>query len=241
MANPEHVALVAKGTDAIIEWWQKNLETEQVLDLVGAKLRNIDLNGANLFRAKFVRADLFHADLFEAYASRCDFADADLRWADLCHADVAGSNLKNAKLCHANMLSADLSEANLSGADLSFANLASANLSGANLSRSNLYAASFFSAKLDRVDFTGARMNMTLLSACDLSQCVGLDTIKHTGPSSIGLDTLVKSFWKSEDRFTPALNAFFLKAGVPEQFLQMMPKMLADVQARDERSLRQKP
>jgi hypothetical protein len=54
----------------------------------------------------------------------------------------------------------------------------------------------------------------------DLSQCKGLDTVKHEGPSIIGIDTIYRSGGN--------IPAVFLRgAGVPEPFIGYMKSLVA--------------
>ena len=76
----------------------------------------------------------------------------------------------------------------LGGADLDSADLSHANLEDANLS--------------------GAYMDATILAAVDLSRTIGLETVKHTGSSSVALDT----FFRSQGRIP---EVFLRKAGAP--------------------------
>lgn len=177
MANPQHVAVVWQGAEAISQWRRDH--PTQRLDLSGA-----DLSGA------------------------------DLRGADLTGADLFGANLSGA----------DLSGAGLFGADFFAANLIGANLIGANLFMANLFGADLTGANLK-----DATLHGTVVAACNLAQCVGLDAVVHQGPSSIGVDTLAQSFRDAGNRLTPELETFFLGAGVPKELLAALPRILAEV------------
>jgi uncharacterized protein YjbI with pentapeptide repeats len=199
MANPEHVKVVRQGTAAIAEWRRRNPGTS--LDLSGA-----DLAGANL-------------------------AGADLAGADLAGANLTGANLGGANLVGADLAGADLAMANLTGADLTGADLTAANLTFAELTRSNLAAADLAAANLTGADLTeaslaAARLDGTSLGDCDLSRATGLSGVKHDGPSSIGVDTLIASFRGAGNRLTPDLEAFFLGAGVPKELLARLPEIV---------------
>ncbi|HKZ93582.1 MAG TPA: hypothetical protein VJ249_03240 [Candidatus Bathyarchaeia archaeon] len=65
-----------------------------------------------------------------------------------------------------------------------------------------------------------AALNYTLLSGCDLSKCIGIETTKPEGPSSVGGDTLIQSFHGIEERSAGSLKSFFLLTGMPERILQ---------------------
>jgi uncharacterized protein YjbI with pentapeptide repeats len=111
----------------------------------------------------------------------------------------------------------DLSEADLRGANLSRADLGLADLSGANLSGSDLSRAALGRANLSRADLSGANLSMarivvTIFSNNDLSSVIGLDSVIHYGPSTIGIDTLYKSGTKIPD-------VFLRGCGVPENFI----------------------
>jgi hypothetical protein len=70
---------------------------------------------------------------------------------------------------------------------------------------------------MDQVNFTGAIMNGTILADEDLSRCVGLETVEHQGPSSIGFDTLARSFYACEFKFTSEMKVFFYKRGYSDR------------------------
>jgi uncharacterized protein YjbI with pentapeptide repeats len=220
MANPEHVAVVLRGAHAVLEWRRRNWETGQVLDVTEADLKDVDISGTELYKARFSGANLFHANFYDATIMDSDLSNADLSWTDMCNANLSRSSFVYANLRYANLRSANLSGADLFGADLSFAILTAANLSETNLSRTNLYGANFFFTELEKTDFSEAIANVTLFSACDLSRCIGLETVKHEGPSSIGCDTLVQSFNGARHRFTDELKSFFLDSGIPTQILE---------------------
>lgn len=89
------------------------LDNEKDVNLSGADLSNVDLNGVNLNGA-----DLRYADL----------SGASLKYANLIHANLSGANLGGANLSNVNLLGANLGEVNLEYANLSCANLIDASL-----------------------------------------------------------------------------------------------------------------
>ena len=151
MANPEHVAIVKQGAEAIRTWREKNPDAR--LDLTGADLHGADLNGADLHEADLSRADLSKADLIEA-----NLMGADQRGPYLCEANLRGADLRRANLSGANLIAADLNTADLSGADLIEANLMGVLLGGADLSGANLNGADLHEADLSRADLTEAKL-----------------------------------------------------------------------------------
>jgi hypothetical protein len=77
--------------------------------------------------------DLHGASLGEIYLEGADLLDANLSDADLSWVNLSGARLLGANLHGANLGGAYLVEANLGQADLSEANLSEANVGGANL------------------------------------------------------------------------------------------------------------
>jgi hypothetical protein len=146
----------------------------------------LDLEDANLSSAVLSNADLRNADLRNA-----DLSSADLSGAKLIHADLGEANLSEAELSFADLRKAYLLDANLFGASLFGANLVLAYLRGADLSNADLKFTAFSRAKLAETKFDGAMLHSTFFSNVDLSEAKGLKSVKHTGPSTIGTDTLV--------------------------------------------------
>jgi hypothetical protein len=96
------------------------------------------------------------------------------------------------------------------------ANLTGADLSGANLSRANLNGAILIEVQV----------GFTTFSNMDLIQVIGLETVVHERPSSIGVDTLVLTLRGSGGRFTDEQLIFFEGAGVPATLLEYLPSIL---------------
>jgi len=117
MANPEHVALVKQGAEAIDKWRRKNPSAQ------------FDLNDANLAQPDFGGARLRGANL----------NDSGLSWANLNAADLEGANLERADLSMTWLCGADLSGASLGAANMAWANLSRANLRGADLSGARMW------------------------------------------------------------------------------------------------------
>jgi uncharacterized protein YjbI with pentapeptide repeats len=133
--------------------------------------------------------DLSGADLFQADLSGADLSQADLLAADLSEANLSGANLIAADLRQADLRGADLRQADLRWAYLGEAILSGANLSGANLSQ--------------------ARVGLTIFVDVDLRLVLGLESVEHWAPSSIGIDTSIRS-----DGRIP--ESFLRGAGVPD-------------------------
>ena len=140
---------------------------------------------------------------------RLDLSNADLRDVDLRMADLSGAILR---------------EAWLLGADLSWANLSESDLSGADLCSATLRVTEVWGANLAKAVFGVTSINNTRLSCA-----TGLADAEHKWKSSIGVDTLVSSFRETREGFTDDLRSFFVAAGVPEELLKELPRILGAV------------
>jgi hypothetical protein len=156
--------------------------------LGGAYLNGANLGGANLSAAHLSGAELIGTKL----------SGANLREANLFAAKLRGADLRAAILRGANLRAADLLEADLNGVDLRWTHLGRANLVAANL--------------------LGVRMWGTTLTEIDLSTVKGLETVRHDGPSSIGLDTIYLSKGNIP-------HVFLRGAGVPDNFIEYMSSL----------------
>jgi hypothetical protein len=119
---------------------------------------------------------------------------------------------------------ANLSQATLRDADFSHASLRRANLTDTKLRCTDLRGADLRAANLSSADFKNADLTETLIGWTrfannDLSTAKGLDSIRHFGPSTIGIDTLFRSDGKIPD-------AFLRDAGVPEDFITFVPSLV---------------
>jgi len=172
-------------------------------DLTGCNFRLARLSGANLQAAYMSRANLSHADLTFANLTGSSLIRTDLSNSTLHYVQASGANLSYSDLRMANLEEANLAGANLSYTDLSWANLNGANLRGATLTATTLMLADLTGADLRGATITGAELEsavlmntllgFTKLINCDLSKTIGLETSRHSGPSSISLDTVASS------------------------------------------------
>jgi hypothetical protein len=110
---------------------------------------------------------------------------------------LAYADLHGAVLTNANLMGVDLSNANLFGASLVGADLRCSLLQSADLSFSDLTGVMLSSA-----DLTGARLHGSNVAFClDLHEAIGLEYVRHYGPSAIDRQTLQASIHKLPDVF----------------------------------------
>ena len=196
MANPEHLKILKQGVYAWNKWRAENPGIIPDLagpDPHGADIGLADLRGADLRGAHFTGANLFAAQLAGA-----NLVGAELRWTHLERASLSGADLR--------------------GADLNGARLADADLRGANLSGAGLMESNLRGAHLANSDFTYALVVSTVFGDSDLSTVRGLETVRHSGPSTIGIDTIYKSKGNIPE-------VFLRGAGVPEDFIVYMESL----------------
>lgn len=221
MANEEQLEILKRGVDVWNRWRVENPRVQP--ELREADLRESDLREACLSGADLSGADLSSSDLTDASLDL-----ANLRQANLARADLLGANLDRATLTEADLSSVDTRQANLRQADLSQAILSQADLSEAKLGQACLMqavlrgAALFWTdltrTDLYRVDLSESLMGWTSLGDVDLSKTIGLETVRHEGPSMIGIDTIYRSKGNVPE-------VFLRGAGVPENFIAYMKSL----------------
>lgn len=192
-------------------------------DLTGSDLHQADLSGANLQGAHLWRSNLSRANFIEANMAGCTLGRtnlsnsalrlAELKGADLSFANLSYADLEGANLAGTDLTQTDLSWANLNGADLRDSRLIGANLDMADLTGADLRGATVIKARLNNTSLSQAVCGVTIFANCDLTRIIGLEDLRHSGPSMISLDTLSRSKGQVPPRFlegagvSPALIA----------------------------------
>ncbi len=154
------------------------------------------------------RPDLTNADLSDIQLVLSD--GGDVIEIDLSRADLSG-----AVLWGADLLAANLSNANLSKANLTRSQFISTDLKEANLQEAILNLAIFDGTQFKETNFSQATLGSTIFVDVDFSSALGLETVIHSGPSSIGIDTIYRS-----QGHIPEI--FLRGTGVPEPFITNM-------------------
>src|SRR6202522_2225777 len=178
--------------NGVRSWNEWRVKNNLVIDLSDASLSGINLGSGDMFN---------HIDLHYANLARADLATANLGGAILVNATLTG--------------------ANLGGANLSGANLWGADLDNADLSETQLYDTDFSESSLSRADFTGAVMDGTIFAGVDFTGTKGLESVRHEGPSRIGIDTIYLSNGKLPDDFVRGV-------GLPDSFAVYMKSLVVE-------------
>jgi uncharacterized protein YjbI with pentapeptide repeats len=167
-------------------------------------LPRADLGGALLSAANLTGAILSSTKLMRANFSRANLTNADLRDADLTDANLSDADLSRANLRHANLTGTLLFDANLIGANITGASLIGANLSG---------------ACLDAAVIEKSVSYRTTWANVNLSSVLGVASVQHRGPSSVGIDTILLSGGTIPD-------AFLRGCGVPEHIVDLQRSLV---------------
>ena len=199
MANAKHLAILRQGVETWNRWRADSPE-------VVPDFSHADLSDRKLSEARLSLADLTWANLSRTNLALADFTEADLTGVDLTGAKLGGANFSAANLGGANFSRADLTWADLTNADLVLTNLFRADLSQTQIGKSRFWHVS--------------------LSDLDLSTTIGLGSAVHGSPSSVGVDTLIRTLRGSGGRFTEEQLVFFEGAGVPHTLLESLPGIL---------------
>jgi hypothetical protein len=187
--------------------WRDSAGYEIEPDLNEAQLRGAHLPGAALTMARLNGADLSAVNLLDADLEAATFYNTDWTESHLDHA-----NLSRVLVGNANFTAAAMTGCDLSGAFLQAVRFTGADLRRAIFRRSRLSNCEFWNTDLEQADFTNATCEGNAFTDVDLSRAVGLDTVKHLGPSSIGIDTLIRSRGEIPE-------VFLREAGVPPDLI----------------------
>jgi len=202
-------------------------------------LRHFNLSSANLSGAFLNGANLSNANL-----SKVNLSGALLYRANLSSADLSNANLSNAKIANANLRNSFFSNVNLRGAALNVVDCRCAKFSSAKFSYASVKVVNFQSAYLDDAQFTNAvfvncnfescRLEQTDFARSNIGYCSfvntnmseskGLETVNHSAPSSIAIDTLYMSTGKIPE-------VFLRGCGVPEDFIVYLPSLIGAKEA----------
>lgn len=176
MANEEQLSILRQGGDVWNKWRENNSHAYIDLsrsDLSYMDLMYVDLNGANLTLANLRGARLTGAILADANLGGVNFGNAELESAILAFSDLREAILHKTRLFAALFLRADLHNADLREADLT--------------------GADFNQAILSKTNFSSAIAGSTTFGGLDLRGGIGLETVDHRSPSTIGIDTVTLS------------------------------------------------
>ncbi len=197
MANEEQLSILKQGVEVWNKWRDENPNITIDLNFANldhANLRRFNLSKANLFRSSLIGSDLFSADLDGANLRNANLTGAELSIAKLNKAVLYQANLSEVSLVNAALNSAILEETHLAGANLRKAKFENASFikthfEKVNLCDADLLETNFREIDLFETDLTNAMVGLTIFSFVQFIGVIGLDTVRHIRPSTIGSNT----------------------------------------------------
>lgn len=224
MANPVHLARLKEGVAVWNEW--RGSRPDIVPELQRADLSEENLKGNNLSQASLVEAKLCRSNLKGSNLNGADLTDADLFKANLADADLRGISLTSAYLAEATLDRADLTFGGLVAADMTRSMLVSTNCYHADLRHTSLIVATLLGTNLQGANLANSKLNDAtvgdaIFAENDLSAVIGLETVYHSHPSSIGIDTIYLSKGRIPDKFLRG-------CGVPDEFITYAKSLVAN-------------
>ncbi len=222
MAQQDHLRILHTGMDDWNHWRQA--EPDILPDLSHADLGDVQAvhdgtsYSLNLAGANIAGSYLGCAELSMANLTGADLSDADLTGSRLMGTILSRAKLTNATLRDSVFDTAVLDDADFQGALLQRTRFVSASLIRTDYRRSRIVDADFSHATLIDMNLSNAEVGGAILADVDLHLARGLESIVHTGPSSIGIDTIYRSQGKIPE-------SFLRGAGVPENFITFMKSL----------------
>lgn len=169
-------------------------------------------------------------DIWNDWRERNPYIVADLANVDLSGEDLSFFNFNNTDLSNANLSECKFDLTNFSLSTLNNANLWGVMLVGCEFRRTSLENASIIQSGLDscfiekvtffRTNFSNCSFGSLVFCETDLSQVIGLETINHFAPSTIGIDTIYRSKGQIP-------GTFLRGCGVPQIFIDYLPSLTA--------------
>ena len=201
MPNPEHLAILKQGVEVWNRWRDRTLKREAtrktpfrrlVPDLSDMDLSSIDLSGANLASTNLERANFDRAKL-----SFTNFDGANLQYATFRKAECIGATFNGSNLTHTSFDDAVLAFVAFGTSYL--------DLRGRAWGQTG-------PPVLRGTSFLNTRLADCIIIESDLSDTIGLETVRPVGLTSIDLETVYRSKGLIPDSFLRGV-------GVPESFV----------------------
>jgi uncharacterized protein YjbI with pentapeptide repeats len=201
MANKEHLSILAKGRGTWNAWRRAAMRssTAASADLRRANLAETELSG-------FLFVD---TDLTEACLRGGDISHAVFRGMSCCRADLRGVFALGARFGESTFHHTRREPRTLQWFSY---------FQGTDFGAASLVGSSFENCDLAGCDFSDTTMNLTSFRGIDLSQTRGLESVRHTGPSFIDLDTIHRSHGNIPE-------SFLRGAGVAENFVMYLKSL----------------
>lgn len=182
----EPIELKAKNADIIMFATTKRKTVREAVEeairrkliLFAVDLRGADLTGLKLNGGTFEQATFANANLKGATINGCDLKESDFTQANLKGVNLGSNSMEQAIFRQANAEGADFSRS-----FLSFSDFQNANLKGADFSNAHLTNADFTGADLTGATMTGAKLTDVCLKTANLTPAQRQAVTVITGPT----------------------------------------------------------
>lgn len=236
MADPAAASAFLSGREA----WHGFQEAASS----GLERESIDLSGLDLQSRVFDGYEIIDVDLRGCNASEARFYDCYLRSVDGRKSNFDGSHWAATQIRDVSLKHCTLSRCSFDNLLVKRSWFTNALLSSAEFRRTTFLRCAFDSAAfryaslldtnfidstLAGADFSGASLAQIRWANIDLSEVIGLATTRHFGPSSVGIDTIVRSLGKAPEIFLQG-------CGVPDEVIAYLPSLVGSVMAINYRS-----
>jgi uncharacterized protein YjbI with pentapeptide repeats len=214
MNDTRHIDILRAGRD---EWNRWRLRSIQLPNLRGATLTDVDLRGfdlagTNFGATRFQTVNLEGADLDRSVWTDAILTTCNFRKTNLFAAVAIRTVFTQCMASEANFSAGNLSSATFDGTSLERAQFADSILTNSTLRNCDLRSAIFQSTRLGATTFDRTFVGDTIFANVALQHALGLSTCRHVRPSTIGIDTLLRS--------DDSCRRFFGMAGVPDLLLE---------------------
>lgn len=206
MANKKHLEILLEGVETWNKWREQNSELRP------------DLSNASLEGRELLGVDFHRTNLSEAKLTGTTLANADLTGTDLSEANLHKATIVDSFASLVNFSKADLSDAMIGRSQLYTAHLVETSLIGTELIGVNLR-----DANLRGANFRNAMMAYVVFSNNNLDEAECLESVRHGGPSTIGIDTIYRSNGNIPE-------VFLRGCGVPENFITHIHSLVEGMQ-----------
>lgn len=193
MADDELASLLRAGVAGFNAWREEHPLASP--DLAAADLRGVTLSNANLAKANLERARLDRAYFFRTGLDRASLDGAYLWGSQFKSVTTDSTSFRKADLGACTFSDTAFRYSSFEGADLRDATFGRSVLSHSSVAQARVIRTIFESTALlslnvTNADFKQARFANVVASDIDWSKALHVDTIEHTGPSKVDLDTL---------------------------------------------------
>jgi uncharacterized protein YjbI with pentapeptide repeats len=186
MANEEQLSILRQGVEVWNKWREEDSLKTIRINLSGVDFADTDLQGINFRHASLEETNFFHSNL---------------SFSDLHESNLYKANMQFARLTQADLSGASLNKANLRGARMANTNLDLADLTNADLVQSHLFYTHLSNTFLKGAIFSAAELLYTFFGSTDLSEVIGLESVRHFGLSFVSLEAIRCSLGKIPEVF----------------------------------------